>query len=178
MVMQKKLSVWLRFVLVVLASLFILLPVASAHTMTEEDLVFKGVGPGMTMGEVKAVLGEPDKVDAFTGDGMRIVTYVYGKYKIPEMTVLGRTGAMNEGPEADIKVSGMTIYSGSIINRNGIRVGIYYKEVVAKYGEGEKYVESDGKTSYIYEIPNTGRSMTITLGAENIVREIYVATEA
>jgi hypothetical protein len=93
MVMQKKLSVWLRFVLVVLASLFVLLPVASAHTMTEEDLVFEGVGPGMTMGEVKAVLGEPDKVDAFTGDGMRIVTYVYGKYKIPKMTVYRTYGS-------------------------------------------------------------------------------------
>jgi hypothetical protein len=178
MVMHKKLSVWLRFVLVVLASLFILLPVASAHTMTAEDFVFDGVGPGMTMGEVKAVLGEPDKVDAFTGDGMRMVTYIYGKYKIPKMTVIGRTGAMNEGPEADIKVSGMTIYSGSITNRNGVRVGIYYKEVVAKYGEGVKDVDTDGKVSYIYEIPNTGRSMSITLGAENIIREIYVATEA
>jgi hypothetical protein len=85
---------------------------------------------------------------------------------------------MNEGAEADIKVSGMTIYSGSITNRNGVRVGIYYKEVVAKYGEGEKYVDTDGKVSYIYEIPDTGRSMSITLGAENIIREIYVATEA
>ena len=174
--MKRKLSIWLSCLVVVLAGLCIWLPIASAHTLTVDDLLFKGVGPGMTLGEVKAVLGEPDKLDGFTGDGVRIVNYVYGKYARPDMIVMGRTGALSESPEEEIKVSGLTINSNLIANKEGLRVGMYYRDVVEKYGEGQKLVQGN-KTMYIYEIPNTARELALIMGPENTIRQITVNTE-
>ena len=174
--MKRKLSIWLSCLVVVLAGLCIGLPIASAHTLTVDDLLFKGVGPGMTLGEVKAVLGEPDKLDGFTGDGVRIVNYVYGKYAQPDMIVMGRTGALSESPEEEIKVSGLTINSVSIANKQGLRVGMYYRDVVEKYGEGQKLVQGK-KTLYIYEITGTAQELALTMGPENTISQIRVSTE-
>lgn len=175
--MQGQRSIYLRYLVVMLIGLFMLIPTAAAQAFESEDLIFNGIGPGMTLEDVQNVLGEPDKVDGFTGDGMRIVKYIYGPEAVPNLVVIGRTGQNDTRENSEITVSGMTINSHLITNKRGLRVGISYQDAVALYGEGKKYVQGK-KIMYIYDLPNTARQMTLTLGENQIITQIYIATEA
>ena len=144
-----------------------------AHTMPESELYLRGVGPKTTLAQVKTIYGEPAKKDAFKGDGVRVVTYVYS----PLFEVFGRTYAEDTSPEEQLTVVGYSVKDKNITTASGFAVEMPYQAVVKKFGPGEKFTDYDGRIGYIYSFNSGMTTLTFYVDKNNIISEINMGTD-
>ena len=147
--------------------------VSLAHWMPISESFVGGVGPGCTLGYVKSVYGEPVDKKWFNTDGVRGVGYIYSE----NFRITGRTWYKDTRPEDDLIVVGYTLTNNSLSTESGLTVGIPYSTVAGMYGYGQKFVNKEGRVSYIYAFPNSATSMSFRINSDDIVDEIYVGTE-
>ena len=144
-----------------------------AHTMPESEMFLRGVGPKTTLAQVKNIYGEPAGKDEFKGEGVRVVTYLYG----PLFKVYGRTYAEDTSPEDNLKVVGYRVKDKNITTPSGFSVEMPYQAVVKKFGPGEKFTDYDGRTGYIYSFNSGVTALTFYVDKNEIISEINLGTE-
>ena len=163
-----------RIVLFLLTMLSILFSATSfAHTMPESEMFLRGIGPKTTLAQVKTVYGEPVSKDEFKGEGVRVVTYVYG----PLFKVFGRTYAEDTSPDEKLTVVGYMVKDKNITTPSGFSVGMPYQAVVKKFGPGEKFTDYDGRIGYIYSFNNVVKTLTFYVDKEDKISEINLGTD-
>ena len=161
---------WLATILVFVTSF----AQASANSMPVSEMYVGGVGYGTSLGYVKEIYGEPVDKRTFTGDGVRIVAWIYSEY----FSVTARTGADDFSPEEDLPVVSFTLKNNSLSTPSGLTVGMNYNEVVKMWGRGE-YFESEGGRSYFYVPADSQIPMTLTfyVDADATITEIQLGTD-
>lgn len=163
-----------RIILSLLTMLTVMFSVSCfAHTMPESELFLRGIGPETTLAQVKSIYGEPAKKDAFKGDGVRVVTYIYS----PLFEVIGRTYAEDTSPEENIKVVGYSVKDKNITTPSGFAAGMPYQAVVKKFGPGEKFTDYDGRIGYIYSFNSGVTTLTFYVDKNEIISEINLGTD-
>lgn len=163
-----------RIILVVITMLSILFTATCfAHTMPESEMFLRGVGPKTTLAQVKAIYGEPASKDEFKGDGVRVVTYVYG----PLFKVFARTYAKDTTPDENLKVVGYSVKDKNITTPSGFSVEMPYQAVVKKFGPGEKFTDYDGRIGYIYGFNSDVITLTFYVDKNEKISEIHLGTE-
>ena len=145
---------------------------AFAHTMPRSEMYVGGVGAGCDFRFVKKVYGEPKEKIFWSGEGLRVITYVYS----PTFSVTGRTFDGYSIPEEKIIITGFSLKEGSLTMPCGLTVGNSYEDVVQKFGDGVK-MNVDSRISYSYAAPNSAVELTFYVNEDNIITEIYEGTE-
>ena len=161
--------------MVMLLGLFVLLPVASAHTMTVEEMALGGIAPGMTMGEVITAKGEPAKVDRMDGEGVRLYKYYYGPAVKPDLVVSALAYRDDQRPEKALPVRAYELQTNAVASPAGITVGTDYQQVVELFGAGEMQKGYKGLTNYIYKLASPTWNITYHVGQDNLITGIYVS---
>ena len=163
-----------RIVVLLLTMLSILFSATCfAHTMSESEMFLRGIGPKTTLAQIKTVYGEPAGKDEFKGEGVRVVTYVYG----PLFKVFARTYAEDTSPDEKLTVVGYMVKDKNITTPSGFSVGMPYQAVVKKFGPGEKFTDYDGRTGYIYSFNNVVKTLTFYVDKEEKISEINLGTD-
>ena len=163
-----------RIILSLLTMLTVMFSVSCfAHTMPESELFLRGIGPKTTLAQVKSIYGEPAKKDAFKGDGVRVVTYIYS----PLFKVIGRTYAEDTSPEENIKVVGYSVKDKNITTPSGFAAGMPYRAVDEKFGPGEKFTDYDGRIGYIYSFNSGMTTLTFFVDKNDLISEINLGTD-
>lgn len=174
----------MRKIFLLAAILFIVsASTASANSMPRSEMYIGGVGYGVTLGEVKKIYGEPLDKENFTGDGVRVVKWIYDSY----FSVTARTSAYDATPEENLAVVGFSLsYNFSPFGNaddlpktpSGLTVGMNYNEVVKLWGRGELY-EYDGRRGYFYVPNDSDIPMTLTFYVNDAatITEIELGTD-
>lgn len=163
-----------RIVLVFLTMLTILFSAnCFAHTMPESEMFLRGIGPKTTLAQVKNVYGEPANKNEFKGEGVRVVTYVYG----PLFKVFGRTYAEDTSPDEKLTVVGYMVKDKNITTPSGFSVEMPYQAVVKKFGPGEKFTDYDGRIGYIYSFNSGVTTLTFYVDKNEKISEINLGTD-
>lgn len=154
----------------------------SANSMPASEMRVGGIGYGSSLAQVKEIFGEPLDKETFTGDGVRVVTWIYSSY----FSVTARTGARNTTPEENLPVVGFSLKYSFLPYENpdspktpsGITVGMNYNEVVKLFGRGELF-ELDGRTSYFYVPADSQVPMTLSFYVDEnaTITEIQLGTD-
>ena len=167
-----------NFFTLVTALLFVMLSTAQAeiypHCMPLEEMSVGGVGYGTSLGYVKEIYGEPVDKKFFTGDGVRVVTWIYSEY----FSVTARTFAEDTTPEDGLQVVGYSLKTNALSTPAGLTVGMSYNEVVKHWGRGE-LVEDDGRRGYFYVPASSQLPVTLTfyVDANAKITEIQLGTD-
>ena len=150
-----------KFFTIAIALLFVMLSTAQAeifpHCMPLEEMSVGGVGYGTSLGYVKEIYGEPVDKKIFTGDGIRVVTWIYSEY----FSVTARTSDDDTTPEENLQVVGYSLKTNSLSTPAGLTVGMIYNEVVKLWGRGE-LVQDDGRRGYFYVPASSQLPVTLT----------------
>ena len=160
------------------ALLFVMLSTTQAeiypHCMPLEEMSVGGVGYGTSLGYVKEIYGEPVDKKIFTGDGVRVVTWIYSEY----FSVTARTSAEDTTPEDNLQVVGYSLKNNSLSTPAGLTVGMSYHKVVMLWGRGE-LVEDDGRRGYFYVPASSQLPVTLTfyVDANAKITEMQLGTD-
>ena len=160
------------------ALLFVMLSTAQAeiypHCMPLEEMSVGDVGYGTSLGYVKKIYGEPVDKKIFTGDGVRVVTWIYSEY----FSVTARTSAEDTTPEDNLQVVGYSLKNNSLSTPAGLTVGMSYHKVVMLWGRGE-LVEDDGRRGYFYVPASSQLPVTLTfyVDADAKITEMQLGTD-
>ncbi|MBR1645874.1 MAG: hypothetical protein IJ685_03755 [Selenomonadaceae bacterium] len=146
----------------------------SANSMPISEMCVGGVGYGSSLGYVKKIYGEPVDKTFFTGEGVRVVTWIYSEY----FSVAARTGAEDFSPEENLPVVGFSLKNNSLSTPSGLTVGMNYNEVVKMWGRGELF-ESEAGRSYFYVPADSQIPMVLTfyVDADGTITEIQLGTD-
>ena len=154
----------------------------SANSMPASEMRIGGIGYGSSLAQVKEIFGEPLDKKIFTGDGVRVVTWIYSSY----FSVTARTFANDTTSEENLPVVGFILKYSFLPHENpdspktpgGITVGMNYNEVVKLFGRGDLY-ELDGRTSYFYVPADSQVPMTLSffVDANATITEIHLGTD-
>ena len=167
-----------KFFVLVTALLFAMLSTAQAeiypHMMPLEEMSVGGVGYGTSLGYVKEIYGESVDKEIFTGDGVRVVTWIYSEY----FSVTARTSDDDITPEDGLKVVGYSLKTNALSTPAGLTVGMSYNEVVMHWGRGE-LVEDDGRRGYFYVPASSQLPVTLTfyVDADAKITEMQLGTD-
>ena len=167
-----------KFFALATALLFVMLSTAQAeiypHCMPLEEMSVGGVGYGTSLGYVKEIYGEPVDKKIFTGDGVRVVTWIYSEY----FSVTARTFAEDTTPEDNLQVVGYSLKNNSLSTPAGLTVGMSYNKVVMLWGRGE-LVEDDGRRGYFYVPASSQLPVTLTfyVDADAKITEMQLGTD-
>ena len=146
---------------------------AFANSMPREEMCVGSVGYGCTLGNVKAIYGEPLERRIFDGIDAHGSTWIYS----PNFSVTGRTFG-NSVSEENLTVVAFALKDNSLSTPSGLTVGMSYHEVVKRWGRGELY-EFNGRRGYFYVPSNSDVPMTLTffVDAESTITEIELGTD-
>lgn len=160
------------------ALLFVMLSTAQAeiypHCMPLEEMSVGGVGYGTSLGYVKEIYGEPVDKKIFTGDGVRVVTWIYSEY----FSVTARTFAEDTTPEDNLQVVGYSLKTNALSTPAGLTVGMSYNEVVKHWGRGE--LVDDGDRRGYYYVPASSQlpvTLTFYVDANAKITEMQLGTD-
>ena len=144
------------------------------HMMPLEEMSVGGVGYGTSLAYVKEIYGEPVDKKIFTGDGVRVVTWIYSEY----FSVTARTSVDDTTPEDELKVVGYSLKTNALSTPAGLTVGMSYNEVVMHWGRGE-LVEDDGRRGYFYVPASSQLPVTLTfyVDANAKITEMQLGTD-
>ncbi len=146
---------------------------ALANSMPREEMTVGGIGYGITLGNVKAIYGEPLERRIFDGIDAHGSTWIYS----PNFSVTGRTSGSWQAEE-DLTVVAFTLKDNSLSTPSGLTVGMNYQEVVKLWGRGELY-DFNGRRGYFYVPSNSDVPLTLTfyVDAESTITEIELGTD-
>ncbi len=153
--------------------LFLTAAVCRAHTMTKDDMaLFPRLAFGNTLGEAKAVMGEPLRRNELKGDGIRVVIYEYAE----EFTLIGRTAINDASLEDERHIVSINMKSPSYTLGKGIAVGRKLRSVEKIYGEGEKMpTAEDGSHDVHYQL-DAVTCLTLNVNKDNVITEVHLGT--
>ena len=167
-----------KFFTLAITLLFVMLSTAQAeiypHCMPLEEMSVGGVGYGTSLGYVKEIYGEPVDKKFFTGDGVRVVTWIYSEY----FSVTARTSDDDTTLEENLQVVGYSLKNNSLSTPAGLTVGMIYNEVVKLWGRGE-LVQDDGRRGYFYVPASSQLPVTLTFYVDEHAKitEIQLGTD-
>ncbi len=173
---KKTLLSWL---LVMLMGIIVHTGTVNAHTMTLAEATLRVekfpehnvlIVPGKsTLGAVRAILGDDFKLNEYRNEWLRAVGYEYHG-----LSFLANEKADNESATDELVVVGYDVDTVGLSTPSNFYVSAPYQKVVAKYGEGKKYVrESDNL--YIYDFG--GRELSFTVDKQGKITQISFRTE-
>ena len=144
------------------------------HGMPLEEMSVGGVGYGTSLARVKEIYGEPVDKEIFTGDGVRVVTWIYSEY----FSVTARTSDDDTTLEENLQVVGYSLKNNSLSTPAGLTVGMIYNEVVKLWGRGE-LVQDDGRRGYFYVPASSQLPVTLTFYVDEHAKitEIQLGTD-
>ena len=148
------------------------------------EMAIGGISFDCSLGDVKKIYGEPNRVTRYKGDGVISINYYYGN----NFRVGGRVfskwdpttrQSYSTVQERDYPVVGLHISDAKLKMPCGIKVGDSYIKIVEKFGMGARYepYEHKDRTGYSYMLRATGEGMSFEVDKNGVICEIGTFTE-